>query len=242
MKNTHKIRCIAILGVLCATLSGCSATHDRHLSVETKMSTSIFIDPMEDAHKVVLVQVKNVTDVKNVDFSNQLKEALQTKGYTITENVKEAHLMIQANIVSLNKNTARDPFDLLVNGYGGAIAGGMVGSLASGASREATSTGMLLGGIIGTVMSTTVESVRYSMVTDVQISEKTQNSNSIMTQAKQFSKKKTANSQESGAAANDNWKRYQTRVMSLAQRVNLKLLDAAPKLLESTASSIAGLL
>ncbi|MCC5698300.1 complement resistance protein TraT, partial [Klebsiella pneumoniae] len=60
-----KIAVVALaLGAL--MLSGCSATHTaiskRNLQVQTKMSDTIFLDPVADDKRTVFIQVRNTSD------------------------------------------------------------------------------------------------------------------------------------------------------------------------------------
>ena len=74
-------------------------------------------------------------------------------------------------------------------------------------------TGGLLGGIIETVSGAFVKDVTYSIITDLQISERN----------------------------GGGWKRYQTRVLSTANKVNLEFTEAQPNLEKGLIASISGL-
>ncbi len=57
---------VAALAIGTLMLSGCSATHTaiskRNLQVQTKMSDTIFLDPVADDKRTVFVQVRNTSD------------------------------------------------------------------------------------------------------------------------------------------------------------------------------------
>jgi hypothetical protein len=80
----------------------------------------------------------------------------------------------------------------------------------------------------------------YSMVTDVQISERT-GSSKVMLEKKSRSKiHPVSNMKEVTFTEKTNWKRYQTRVVSTSAKVNLKFEKAAPALIAGITRSIVG--
>jgi hypothetical protein len=247
---SNKVSKCFIIGlsmVVIVNLVGCGATSKviKHgkLEVETKMSDTIFLDPIEDSKKIVFLQVRNTTDKQGLDIESKLKEAIQSKGYRITSNPKESNIMIQANILQAGKSQHQDPFNSLTGGYGGTLegvaAGAMLGGF-SGSGRNMIGLG-ILGGVAGTIIDAAVEVVQYSMITDLQLSEKadgefvTETSNASLKQGNSGNKKSSWESKT-------NWKKYQTRIISVAKKVNLKFEDAEPNLTQGLTKSISGLL
>ncbi len=64
------------------------------------MSDTVFLDPIADDNKVVLAQIRNTTDKNGLDIESEIRGAIQSKGYRIINNPKEANIMIQANAAS----------------------------------------------------------------------------------------------------------------------------------------------
>ena len=212
-----------ILVITSVSLFGCSAIDKSikygKLDVQTRMSKTVFLDPVEDNKKSVVLQIRNTSDKKDLAIESEIKMAIQEKGYKIVTDPKKAHFMIQANILQVGKSTQADPFSSLTSGYGGAFAGSTIGALASLSRNNYTgaAVGGFGGGLIETVSDAAVQVVNYQMITDLQISEK-------------------ANDDKS------KWKQHQTRIISVAKKVNLKFETALPELKQGLVQSISGLL
>ena len=77
--------CVAFAS-LCA-LSGCAATQvaiaKRDLDVQTRMSATIFLDPVRADQRTVLVQVRNTSDRPDLDPTETVIESLRARGYSI---------------------------------------------------------------------------------------------------------------------------------------------------------------
>ena len=234
-----------LLLIVCSvSLFSCSAIDKsiKHgaLDVQTKMSETIFLDPVSDNKKTVVLQIRNTSDKRDIDITNEIKTAIEDKGYRIVTDPNKAHFMIQANILQVGKSTQEDPFSSLTSGYGGALAGGTMGALVSN-DYAGAGIGALAGGLIGTVADAAVQVVNYQMITDLQVSEKadsavvTESSNAKLNQG-------TSGSKSSSWSEKSKWKKYQSRIISVAKKTNLKFEVALPELKRGLVQSISGLL
>ncbi len=246
--KTSKYFIISILSVAVINLSACAATtkvvkHGK-LEVETKMSDTVFLDSLEDVKKIVLLQIRNTTDKQGLDIESKIKAAIQSKGYRITSNPKESSIMIQANILQVGKSSLKDPFNSLTGGYGGTLegvaAGAMLGGAISGDSQDMIGLG-LLGGLAGTIIDAAVDVEQYSMITDLQISEKA-DGNFVTESSDANLKQGNSGHKKSSWEVKTNWKKYQTRIVSVAKKVNLKFETAEPELTQGLVRSISGIL
>ncbi len=233
---------------LLLALCGCAATQialeKKDLNVQTKMSDTIFLDVEARIQKTVFVDIKNTSD-KDINLKPAIIAHLQSRGYTIVQNPRKAFYILQGNVLYVGK---ADPSALrksIYAGYGGAIAGGAAGALIGAAANN--SSGAWIGGGIGTLVGgaaemiagSLVKDVTYTVVTDIMISEKSsqpvkQTVNANLKQSKgsrivQTSSKMTKRM------------RYQTRVGSYAEKVNLKFEEALPVIIENQAKSISGI-
>jgi hypothetical protein len=147
---------------------------------------------------------------------------MEAKGYRIVSDAAKAHYMLQANILQIGKQKPEMAWHYLSSGWGSALGGAMTGAAIGGLAAHNHGDGALVGGLLGGAVSyvadSMVEVVNYTMVTDLQISEKSQEKSS-----------------------KDDWKRYQTRVVSVAQKTNLKFEDAEPALKQGLIQSISGM-
>ena len=119
-KNTWILTGIMMFSLI---LSGCAAVHTsiakKDLDVQTKMSDSIFLDPIEPSQRVIYLNIRNTSDKTNFDITPTVARALEGRGYRITTNPKEAHYWLQANILSVDKASPTAAEAALRAGYGG---------------------------------------------------------------------------------------------------------------------------
>jgi hypothetical protein len=226
-------------------LNGCSAIDKsiKHgtLDVQTRMSETVFLDPVADDKKKVILQIRNTSDKKDLEIQSEIKIAIEDKGYKIVTDPNKAHYMIQANILQVGKSTNEDPFSSLSSGFGGALAGGTMGALISNNDSMGMGIGALAGGLIGTVADSAVQVINYQMITDLQISEKADSATVTESSNAQL-KQGSSGNKSSSWSEKSKWKKYQTRIISVAKKTNLKFELALPELKRGLIQSISGLL
>ncbi|MDA8115621.1 MAG: complement resistance protein TraT, partial [Acidithiobacillus sp.] len=131
-------------------MSGCAATQvaleHKDLSVQTKMSNTIFLNPVPPSEQTVYVQFKNTSDkTLNVAALEQEIDAnLTNQGYRIVP-YNQAHYMLQINILSVGKMSEAAANRSLTNGFGGAAFGAAAGAVI-GQSWQGAGAGALVGG------------------------------------------------------------------------------------------------
>ncbi|MGR2770183.1 complement resistance protein TraT [Photobacterium ganghwense] len=242
--KASKAKLVAVVLASTMVLSGCSAVSTavkkRNLEVQTQMSDTIWLDPVSADKKTIYVQIRNTTD-KQIDISDALQHRLVAKGYRVVNDPATAHYWLQSNILKLDKMDLREANGFLTNGYGSALAGGTLGMLAV-ASRSSSGNSIAAGGLIGAAIGIAadalVEDVNYAMITDIQIVEKT----NLKVNTTQTADVKNGSSSHttSNTTLTENKKRYNTRIVSTANQVNLDFEEAKPVLVDGLATSISG--
>lgn len=248
--NQPKTKHLKIIAMICliATLTGCAAAttaiKKRNLEVETKMSDTIFLDPVSIEQQVIYVQLRNTSDKQNLTIKSLIEQKLTARGYTVTNDLNKAHYLLQANILKVGKTDPRESQGLLASGYGGAISGATLGVLAaasvSNSSQDLAGLG-LLGGIAGLAADAMVEDVMYSIVTDLQISERAEEGVSVTESNTASLKQGNSGAKQVSSTKKTNWHRYQTRIVSTANQVNLEFDEAVPTLETGLSQAISGL-
>ena len=76
-------------------------------------------------------------------------------------------------------------------------------------------------GLIGTVADAAVQVINYQMITDLQISEKADGA-SVTESSDARLKQGTSGNKSSSWSEKSKWKKYQTRIISVAKKTNLK--------------------
>jgi hypothetical protein len=244
INRSHRLAMV-LLG--CFSLTACSAAttaiSKRDLDIQTRMSDSIFLDPLPPARRTVFVQVKNTSDRTDFDIEQNVKAAIMERGYRLVEDPERAHYMLQANVLQAGESSVTAAEDAFSSGFGGALFGAAVGAI--GARAATKDTGSIIGGgLIGAAVETAagafVKDVTYSAITDIQVSERTADGEVVTETFEQDLGQGADASRIIRAHKTSSWKRYRTRVMSVANQANLDFEDAAPQLVAGLTRSIAG--
>jgi hypothetical protein len=246
MKVCQKIMLGASLGVVVLSLSGCGAmgTYINHRNVESqsKMSASVFLDPVANTEKTIYVQVRNTSGQDFSKFKPYLIKNLKATGWTVVDDVSKAHDMVQVNLLQFGK--AKDEnavWGALSSGYGSTVAGGLAG-VATGMLTNSAGIGLGVGAVVGVgswIADKMYSNVMFSAIADVQISVK---SNGKVQQVTSSNLTQGTQSNVSQVYKEDsNWLRYRTRIGSLVQKANLTPKDAMPTLAKQQANEVAGI-
>lgn len=232
---------LGFLSLVFIQLTGCSAINTAikksDLDVQTKMSSTIFLEPVSPKERVIFVDVRNTTD-KEISISSIIKQSLQGRGYIITDDPAKANFMLQANVLKIGKTDLRSSQNSLSAGYGGALVGMTIASNNSG--RSVAGAG-ILGALFGMAADAMVEDVMFSMITDLQIRERPRNGETItQSQSTAASQGTSTNMKQQVTGGKAQWKTYRTRIVSTANQVNLKFAEAKGELIKGLTRSMSG--
>tara|TARA_R110002167_G_scaffold93474_1_gene250465 strand:- start:14314 stop:15060 length:747 start_codon:yes stop_codon:yes gene_type:complete len=246
MKGLRKGLMVACAAATVTTLSGCAAVgtyiNHRNVDSESKMSNTVFLDPVPNSEKTIYVQVRNTSSQDFSKFKPDLVANLKASGWKVVDDVSKAHDMIQVNLLQFGKAKNADAvWNSISSGYGNAVAGGMAG-VAAGLMSDSVGTGLGVGAVVGVgswVADKLYSNVMYSSITDVQISVKTDGNVKQVTNSNLSQGSQTNVSQV--FEQDSHWLRYRTRVGSLIQKANLTAENAMPVLAKQQANEIAGI-
>ena len=241
---------LLIASCLISMLSSCAATHvaiaKRNLEVSTRMSDAVFLDPVGGDKRTVFIYIRNTSDRPNFDIETPLKSAIAGRGYRVVDDPEEAHFKLQAQVLSVSKMDITAAEAALGAGYGGAIAGIAVGGVAGATTgtTQGTAIGAVAGGIVGgiaeTIANAAVKDVTYVAITDVQISERAREGVVGQRELQVDAQQGIGGSEQSTFSEETTEKRYRTRVISTANKVNLKYEEAASLLNEGLTRVLSG--
>jgi len=245
----NRIVKFAVVPFAALFLMSCAAAHTAiskaDLDVQTKMSKSVFLDPMPPEERVVFVQVRNSSDKPAFDISDRVRAAIESKGYTITDNPDYAHILLQANVLQVGKIDPSAAERALLGGYGDMALAGGVGAAAGYQLGGFTSGAGLAGGLIGmaasTIANAAIKDVTYSIITDIQVSERANQGVMVREDTHHTLQQGTTGTSTITASEITDWKRYQTRIVSTANKVNLEFAEAQPELVAGIVRSISGI-
>ena len=167
------------------------------------------------------------------------------KGYVVTNTPSEAFYILQGSILYVGKADPSALRESLYGGYGGAMAGSLGGAVVGGATHGfggaamGAGIGALAGGVGELVAGSLVKDVTYTIITDLMISERSVDkvAQTVQSNLQQGTASKILQTSESTVER----KRYQTRIASSANKVNLKFEEALPPMMEGLARSISGI-
>ena len=229
-------------------LSGCAATTTalgkRTLDVQTKMTDSIFLEPVRAPDRTVLVEVRNSSDRADLDIAPAVRAALVERGYRLVEDPKDAHFLLQANVLQVGRTSEAAAEGAFAKGFGSALVGGAAGAGLGRAASDQTEViiaGAVAGVAASAVADALVQDVTYSIITDVQISERAGGGVMVTERMTQNLAQGSGGRRILSSTEVHDWKRYQTRIVSSANRVNLDFEDTAPQLVAGLTRAIAGI-
>lgn len=228
-----------------ALLVSCAATstviEHRNLETDTKLSQTVFLDPVAPSQKTIFIAVKN-TSQESLSIDKSLKNALAEHGYKVVNNPEKAHYMLQANILQVGKMSVSASKSALGGGYGSALAGAGTGAALGALSGHSNTmiAGGVAGGLIGLAADSLVKAVNYTMITDVQISERV-GKGAVHEQFNASLQNGTASGTTQTSSKHSDYQRYRTRVVSNADKVNLSFAQARPVLEQDLVKTLAGI-
>lgn len=241
---------LAVITALTAGIgfSGCSAMNTaikkRDLEVQTKMSETIFLEPVAPEQKIVFFDFRNTSD-KEINVKESIASAFTNRGYKITQNPKEATYMLQGNILKVGKSDLRESKSYLGSGFGAGITGAAMGAAAGYAATGSGRTGAALGlagAALGFVGDALVEDTMYVMVTDLQIRERPLEGEVItQTQNANLAQGSSTTVKQDIKGGKVEWKTYRTRIVSTANKMNLEFAEAKSTLESALAHSVSGI-
>jgi hypothetical protein len=235
----------AWLACLSLGLGGCAATQvaleHKDLAVQTQMSHTVFLDLENRTEKTVFLDVRNTSD-RDLTIEPMIRGRLEQAGYRLLSDPQAAFYILQVNVLQVGQTSPSALSASMKGGWGGPVAGAVSG--AAIASSTNTAHGNLKGAAIGAavemIFGSLVKDVTYSITTDIQITERTNVPVTQKVETKLHQGPGTEIAQTGESVVNR--RKYQTRLVSSANRVNLKFEQALPALADQMARSIAGIL
>jgi hypothetical protein len=247
--NSRVVTLLSVVGVV-VTMVGCAAVHTsiakKDLDVQTKMSETVFLDPVGPDKKVVFVQMRNTSD-KPFDIEGPIISAIAARGYRVTQDPDTAHFRLLGNVLSVAKASPTAAEAALASGYGGAVAGSATGAVVGGVTHGWTgaAVGGVVGGILGgfteTVANAAVKDVTFIIVTDIEITEKARPGVMVRQDSRQDASQGVGGRRTQTSSEVTDVKKYRTRLVSTANKVNLEYDEASPLLTQGLIRSVSGL-
>ena len=123
----------------------------------------------------MLVEVRNSSDRPQLDVAAAVRAALAARGYRLVDDPHDAHFLLQANVLQVGRTSKAAAEGAFAKGFGSALVGGAAGAGLGRAASDQTEViiaGAVAGAAASAVADSFVQDVTYSIITDVQISER----------------------------------------------------------------------
>ncbi len=250
LKSGGRFLRVLFVGVLLAFLAGCAATQvaisKKNLDVQTKTSTAIFVDEVARNKRTIYVNVRSgVMEFDRRAFKKFIKEqfAQSDSGYSVVDNPETAHFTMSIYVLNLEKASPSAAESALNQGYTGTVLAGAAAGAVISRNRNpyaGAAIGGLLAAGISTIANAAVKDVTYMLVADVQIKEKTRKGVIVRKDTQISAKVSDAGSSTQRVSEVSNRKEYRTRIVTTANKVNLKLEEAQDLMFKKTAYAMAG--
>ena len=240
-----------ILVLTCVVvLSGCAAAQvalgKKDLVVNTKMSEAIFVREVPKSQRSIYVKVRSaVADFPKREFRDIVKAAVSDpeEGYTITDNPDTATYHLNIFVTNMEQASLTAAQSALGQGYsrrGGIAAGAAAGRVMGSGSSKNMVAGALVGGIGSTIANALVKDVTFMLVTDIRITHKLRDG--------VYGRKDTQASMRQGSGGTSKQTVSQvtdaleqtTRVVTTANKANLKLDEARAEMFRKHSYAISG--
>src|SRR5690606_40095903 len=98
---------IAFLLLVVWLLSACTAMHTsvakRNLDVQTRMSQTVYLDPVEPEQRTIFVDIRNTTAEYQLPLAEDVRQFMQSRGYKLTDSPLGAQYWLQVNVRTVLK-------------------------------------------------------------------------------------------------------------------------------------------
>lgn len=213
---------IILLGSM--TLSGCGASRSmmRYGSLEsrTEMSESVFLELRSELPKTVFISEES-TAGGHFSVQPALQQDLARSGYTVVDTPGAATYVIQVNHLRLVEDELGPEEtinDAVASAFAATVASATVADLLGASGRVAAGVGLAVG-TLGFILDAKTKHLAHTLTTDVRVTE-------------------TVLAPDSETE----FRVHQTRIVSAASKVNLRLADALPSMINGLSTSLSGML
>ncbi len=246
------LRGLAVPLALTGLLAGCAATSTavskRNLDVQTKMSSSIFVEPVARDERTIYIEVRNTSDKPDFTIEPAIRSKVEAAGYRVVDDPDEAHFMLRANVLQAGRASETAAEAAGGGAFGSAVGGGAIGAgtgyllgQAGGSDVGLSVAGGLLGAAIGTVADAYVQDVTYTVITDIRVSERAPPSVVVSQSENQSIGQGSGGTITQTSSTISDWRHYESRVVATSNKVNLDWPEAAPDMVDGLTRSIAGI-
>jgi len=251
MLNLKAVFQLVSIVIVIKMLAGCAAVETsvakRNLDVQARTSASVFVDPVARDKRSIYVDIRSgVLEFDRAEFKRSLLGGFENhdNGYQLTDDPESAHYQMLVYVLNLEKTSPTAAERALSQGYSsdrgvGGTAGAIVGAAQGGTATSAVAGG-ILGSLVTTAANAFVQDVTYMLVADIKITEKTRPGVIVRKDTQISDKVSDSGTSTQRVSEATNRKEYKTRIVTTANKANLKLETAQALMFEKTAYAMRG--
>lgn len=211
-----KIIAMCCVGTCAACLSFVpTSLKGRQIEVENHQSRTVYLETILPEERTVFVQVHDLTVVP-MDFNRLLSNSLEDKGYTLLDDPAKAHFLLQVRFHHLGLSDNRAAQSALNSGFGSEVE------------------------IQHVTPPSEDEFATFAAIADIQITEQIKR-HELTKESRQGIVTDEPSMQLPKVNTDVRWRRYKTRMVSTATRVNLDAGQAVPALERSLTKAITSI-
>lgn len=240
----------------------------RELQVQTQLSQTIYLEPTEPEQRWVLVDIRSTAPEFQADIGEPVKKLLADRGYLVTDSPSKAQYWLQVNVRAVEKEP---PYKVLAkpefyqaeqgdplgppvpaayepvvnNDYHDNYIGAGIDVSDNLDADDALKALAVLAIWAGAeyVGDQVVKDTYYTMVTDIQVAERIapDSEQQVQEYATHTLSQGDSGSTEQMWQQLTNMRKYQTRVVSFANKANLKWDDAQWPLEQGLIRTLSGI-
>ena len=219
-------------------LSGCAAMRMQMrygtLQSDTKVSDAVFLDLRSDLPATVYIDETCSAD-STITVRPSLDQQLVASGYTTVEDPKAATYIVQIShlqLIEVELSEDQTLGDALASALTAGFAAGLAADVVGASTGAATGVGLAVGAV-GFIMDARTKHIAHILTTDVLVTE-TVTAGGGITEAR-------AEDQEAAGGASQE-RRHETQIASGASKVNLRLTESLPAIVDGTSRTVSRLL
>jgi hypothetical protein len=214
----------------CIVLGGCATMrmHMRYgeLTSQTQTSESVFLEPRSDLPPTVYIE-ENCTADSTISIRPDVDRQLAAAGYTMVGDPDDATYVIQVNHLQLTEaelSEGQTLEDAMSSAFTAGLAAGLATDVVGGSGRAASGVGLAVGAV-GFILDANTKHIAHMLTTDVLVTETVAIGDSV-----------------ADVHATPDVHYHQTQIVSGASKVNLRIEQSLPVLVNGMTQTVARLL
>ncbi len=228
------------LAVGCSSVT--TAVKKQELEINSRLTQTIFLDPVAPDLMTIFLQVRNNSDSENFYLTPGIRQRLENNGFRIVNDPTQATYWLQANIRYVGRPEGNEFEDAIGNYKGAVEAAGAAITISelSGGSGSDNVKAAAIGALVGYIADAAISDDYYTAITDVQIAKKVDEGQVISDEEHRLNQGESGQAVQTSQTTSDRQK-YQTKVLITANQANMDISNAEQEIAKKLTRVLSGL-